>query len=444
MVQKRPFYAEEILEVSFKRPKKVGPSNQLVSFEKSVFPEDACHIPKTSDELPRGAVEFETSFPGGISVSSLATSGTSENVQSEPSVHPPFVPEYFSPECPTRTLVRYEDIYSILFEHPPHKLVSVGPNHQADVPVWDSGATSRPNASDAVGDENEERLIGTCIIPMPQMESSTYDNEEVGKGRTDCSCEDRGSVRCVRQHIVEAREELMKTIGHDKFEELGLSDMGEQVADKWSAEEEQLFREVVFNNPATLGKTFWNYLSIAFPLKTKKEIVSYYFNVFMLGRRAEQNRNDLLFIDTDDDEWQDGDGNGITAREEDEDYVTESPVYQDDACLANCHENDMQDNDEYGSDETCAVNETADFTERNIDDDSKYDPSEMPQFIGFPSLIQPQDHQTVWRERFDEEVQDDSYTSCDAGVASRESQMKTENGDHWHGNYNGECNSYSD
>lgn len=48
MVQKRPFDNEEMLEVSFKHPKQVEPSNQLVSFSESVFPEGACHIHKTS------------------------------------------------------------------------------------------------------------------------------------------------------------------------------------------------------------------------------------------------------------------------------------------------------------------------------------------------------------------------------------------------------------
>ena len=50
MVQTRPFDAEEILEVSFKHPKHAEPSNQLVSFSESVFPDDDCHthMPKTS------------------------------------------------------------------------------------------------------------------------------------------------------------------------------------------------------------------------------------------------------------------------------------------------------------------------------------------------------------------------------------------------------------
>lgn len=48
MVQKRPFDAEQIFEVSLKHPKQVEPSDQLISFPKSVFPEDAFQSLKTS------------------------------------------------------------------------------------------------------------------------------------------------------------------------------------------------------------------------------------------------------------------------------------------------------------------------------------------------------------------------------------------------------------
>ncbi|KAK7304674.1 hypothetical protein VNO77_42559 [Canavalia gladiata] len=474
MVQKRPFDAEEILEVSFKHPKHAEPSNQLVSLSESVFLNDDCHahMPKTSeggctqgseklgsesfDDGPRGAGDSETNFPViDIPDSSWATSGaTEEDLRSEPALHLALFPEYFSPERPVRPLTRYEDIYSILLEHSPRKLVSVGDNHQADVPAWDfSGASNRPNAYDAVSDsdftvrdedEAEKRLMGTCIIPMPQMELSS-DDGEVGKGRTDCNCEDRGSMRCVGQHIAEEREKLVKTLGQEKFTELGLTNMGEQVAEKWSAEDEQLFHEVVFNNPASLEKNFWSYLSIVFPSRTKMEIVSYYFNVFMLRKRAEQNRNDLLNIDSDNDDWQGSDSNEIAIHEEDEDSVAESPVCPDETCIANCHDNDMQDYDEPAADVTHAVNGTVDFTNRNIDDDSRYNLVEMHHSSGSPPLIQPQEDQPIWQDSCDEKIKDDSCTSSDMGVASQEeTKVKTENGDHWcGGNYNGVSNGYS-
>jgi hypothetical protein len=55
MVQKRPFDAEEMLEVSFKHPKHAGPSDYLPLSE-SVFPDDDCdtHLAKTSG----GSLDF--------------------------------------------------------------------------------------------------------------------------------------------------------------------------------------------------------------------------------------------------------------------------------------------------------------------------------------------------------------------------------------------------
>ncbi|KAI9088365.1 hypothetical protein K1719_029814 [Acacia pycnantha] len=465
MVQKRPFDAEEMLEVSFKHPKQAGLSNQLVSFSESVFPENSSQIPEKSEsgcrqvntegdnklasdifvEHPRGAGDIETSFPGSIYISSLAPS-TSEDVRSDMPVHFSLYPEYFSPEHPGRTLTRNNDIYFLLLEHPPRKLVPIGADHQADVPAWDlPGSTSRldtsSSSSSAVVDKSEERLMGTCIIPMPNMESSTCDSK-VGRGRTDCSCEDRGSVWCVRQHIVETREELAKTIEQDRFTDLGLRDMGEQVAEKWNVEDEQLFHEVVYNNPASLGKNFWNTFPIVFPSRTKKEIVSYYFNVFMLRKRAEQNRNDHLSVDSDNDEWQGSDENEIATLEEDEDSVAGSPVYQDDPGLGNCYENDLQDYDEYAQDETCETNGVVEFTEGDIYDDLKYDPEEMSRSSSSLQHIQPQD-KNICQETCDEEVLDESCTSSDPGVSSQEIKGKSENDDLRSNNLGGVNNGFS-
>ncbi|XP_028763514.1 uncharacterized protein LOC114721814 [Neltuma alba] len=459
MVQKRPFDAEEMLEVPFKHPKQAGPSNQLVSFSESVFPENSSQHLETSEsgcrqvnnegdeklasdifvEHPGGAGDIETSFPGSISVSSWAPS-TSEDVRSDIPVHFSFYPEYFSPERPVRALTRYEDIYSILLEHPPRKLVPIGADHQADVPAWvvpgsTSGLDTSSSSISVVGDKSEERWAGTCIIPMPNMELSTCDSK-VGRGRTDCSCEDRGSVRCVRQHIVEAREELAKTIELARFADLGLCDVGEQVAEKWNAEDEQLFHEVVFNYPASLGKNFWNTFPIAFPSRSRREIVSYYFNVFMLRKRAEQNRNDHLNVDSDNDEWQGSDDNEIATLGEDEDSVAESPFYQDDTGHSNCQENDLQDYDEYAQDETCDTSGVVDFTKRDISDDLKYDPEEMPRSNSSPQHVQSQD-KIICQERCEEEVLDGSCTSSELGVSSQEIKGKTENDDLCPDNLNG-------
>ena len=466
MVQKRPFDAEEMLEVSLKHPKHAGSSDLFLPLSESVFPEDDyyTHVPKTSeggyargggdfneklagetcDGLPRGTVNSEKSFPvTGVPASSWTTSCTIEkDHRLEQPIHFSLFPEYlsperpiyFSPERPIRTLTRYEDIYSILLEHPPRKPVAIGADHQADVPPWGFSGTTY---------EADKRLMGTCIIPMPQMELSSID-DEVGKGRDECNCKDSGSMRCVRQHIMEEREKILKTFGYEKFIELGFANMGEQVAEKWSPDDEHLFHKVVFNNPASLNKNFWDYLSLVFPSRSKKEIVSYYFNVFMLRKRAEQNWNHLG-ADSDNDEWQGSDDNEIASYDEDEDSLAEYHICRDDTCINNCNDNHMEDyDDEFAENETCVVSGIVDHTKKNIDNDSKSDPVDVHHSNG-SSLNQSQD-QPVLQDSCDETVKDDSidsYSSLDTGVASREVNVKSGNGDHWCSNFNGVSNGYS-
>lgn len=157
--------------------------------------------------------------------------------------------------------------------------------------------------SDHISDSFGAKRMANCIIPMPDPELSVYSSVKFGEGRQDCLCPDQGSFRCVRQHVKEARERLRETIGHEKFVKLGFYDMGEEVSRKWTEEEEQIFHEVVYSTPGLRGKNFWEDLSVVFLNRRKKEIVSYYFNVFMLRRRAVQNRSRFLDIDSDDDEW---------------------------------------------------------------------------------------------------------------------------------------------
>lgn len=50
MVQKRPYDDEEIFKISFKHPRQVEHSKQLISFSESVFSEDASGIPQNLGE----------------------------------------------------------------------------------------------------------------------------------------------------------------------------------------------------------------------------------------------------------------------------------------------------------------------------------------------------------------------------------------------------------
>ncbi|PWA85835.1 homeodomain-like protein [Artemisia annua] len=234
--------------------------------------------------------DVDCTLPGRLSTSSWASSTlTEEDVGLDASA------------------VQTPDAYSYLLEHSPLKQVPVGPEYQAEIPEWRGY------------DEDGIKFMGSCVIPIPQ-DLTLHDSDTVRSGRTDCYCNDPGSLECVQQHIQEARETLKAGVGHEKFAELGFSNMGEVVAEKWTEEDELLFHKVVNSNPVSLGKNFWNHLAAEFPSRTRQEIVSYYFNVFVLRRRAEQNRCDPMNADSDDDEWQGSDG----AEEEDEIHKLDS------------------------------------------------------------------------------------------------------------------------
>ncbi|KAE8730009.1 putative C2H2-like zinc finger protein [Hibiscus syriacus] len=164
---------------------------------------------------------------------------------------------------------REEDIYTGAQAVPPfspRKQVLLGPNHQANIPLLGRHIKKDIFVQNGASDTNdinyEEIMMGTCIIPMPDLDISANNSGNIGAGRTDCGCLDRGSFRCVQQHVMVARENPRKSLGHEKFARQGFYDMGEDVAHKWS-EDEEIFRE----------------------------------------KRAVQNRSSVLEIVSDDDEW---------------------------------------------------------------------------------------------------------------------------------------------
>ncbi|KAL5746759.1 hypothetical protein ACOSQ2_024056 [Xanthoceras sorbifolium] len=473
MVEKRPFDGDEIFEVSSKHPRQVEHSNQLFSSSELVFPEDDPHISHTSGEAAfiqsntgsdkklasgkfteQGSVgDVETSGPGCISNSSWPISSTSEeDSRSEAPIHVPYFSEYYNTERPSRTMAHCADIYSLLLDHPPRKLVPIGPNHQADIPAWSSQSSKKTSnhvgtseiivlgSENIVGDEDETLLMGYCVIPMPDLGPSSYNDYQVGKGRIDCLCEDGGSIRCVRQHIVEAREKLKEDIGLERFVELGFLDMGEIVADKWSDGEAQLFHKIVYSNPVSLGKNFWDILPIVFTSRSKKEIVSYYFNVFMLQRRAEQNRCYPVNIDSDNDEWQGSydSGDNETGMSDDDDSVVESPAYHDDAGYIQSQEN--YGFPVYEEDEDCKNNGNADLVcGMGITNISEASSGKLLNSSSSNLSSQLQEN-IQWDEKGDQEIQDESCTSSNTGLsqdaAPRRAQVKADKKDHWPSNFN--------
>ncbi|KAJ0247570.1 ELM2 domain protein [Hirschfeldia incana] len=382
---KRPLDDNKFHELPFKHSRQLGFNDKSMQFEEFIPPQAASQSPlATVDEggllKPQGGektFDEESSFvfPG------LDMDGcfdrVMEDCQGEDATQSPHSTEYFELGLvPPRTFAPFETFYSFLLDQPARKQVPIGPDHQAMIPEWEGSLNG-----------NLEPLgTGTCVIPMP-----AHMDGIVGKGREFCICHDMGSIRCVRQHVKEAREEVVKVLGFEKFRDLGFCDMGEEVAQRWSDEDALLFHQVVYSNPVTLGRNFWKHLEAAFFSRTKHEIVNYYFNVFVLRRRATQNRSMILEIDSDDDEWHGGYGGGPPLGtqyvEEEEDSVVESPLHQgaerfnekvhplhqeegeEDASISNSDEDDTRLCNEHKMDATnifCGCNE-----ERfNVEDDS--------------------------------------------------------------------------
>ncbi|XP_020591137.1 uncharacterized protein LOC110031995 isoform X2 [Phalaenopsis equestris] len=224
-----------------------------------------------------------------------------------------------------------EDLRSPLLENSHRKCIPIGPDHQADLPQWTPQDFQR-SGSQLVS--HAYHSAPSNVVPSPLV----TENIEVSADKCDCS--DEGSIRCVRQHVMKAREKLEGSLGK-KFIELGFSEMGEDVvAQRWTDEEENLFKMIVLSNSASLGRNFWTVLPHNFPSRSCKELVSYYFNVYVLRKRAVQNRIDPSNVDSDDDEWRESsDGEFETSEEEEE----EDSVVNDDAS----EELDFYDEDEY-------------------------------------------------------------------------------------------------
>ncbi|XP_020219574.1 AT-rich interactive domain-containing protein 1 [Cajanus cajan] len=171
--------------------------------------------------------------------------------------------------------------------------VPVGPKHQAEVPKWTDMTY-----------ESDSKWLGTQIWPLEEVNSKLLvaERDPIGKGRQDsCGCQVQGSVECVRFHIVKQKSKVKLELG-DAFFRWDFHKAGEEVRGSWTEQEEKKFKDVVKSNPASLDKCFWDHLFKTFPTKSREDLVSYYFNVFLLQRRAYQNRYTPDNIDSDDDE----------------------------------------------------------------------------------------------------------------------------------------------
>lgn len=195
----------------------------------------------------------------------------------------------------------------------PRKRVPLGPGFQAELPPKRLLADSCRSDCEL----DSLRWLGECVWPMQEDDTVLEANHH----HHECLCKFQDSLECVRLHIQEKREALKTELG-GAFSTWGFDEMGEIVAEKWSREEQSAFQELVRRNP----ESFWHDLFEYFPTKCMTDFVSYYFNVFVLRRRAIQNRVNPDNIDSDDDEMvldSDGDSMVESSEEGGEDAASE-------------------------------------------------------------------------------------------------------------------------
>lgn len=170
-------------------------------------------------------------------------------------------------------------------DDPLQKQVHVDSQLQAEVPEW-TGVVS----------ESDSKWLGTCVWRLKHAKhNGSVETDPIGRGRPDlCKCRFPGSVECVRFHIAEKRMKLKLELGA-MFYYWRFDHMGEEVSLQWTNAEEQRFKNMVRSN---LSANAFKY----FPGKTRKNLVSYYFNVFLIQRRRYQNHVTPKNLDSDDDE----------------------------------------------------------------------------------------------------------------------------------------------
>ncbi len=201
-------------------------------------------------------------------------------------------------------------------DHQPRtKRVPVGSDFQAFVKPWSSQdkkhcAGKRGQAKIGRDDETQSsdeessdssRWLGSRVWP-PSGSEQMVNKSRDGRGREPtCLCPRPGSLECVRLHVETGRQHLKGELGQ-AFQLWGFDQVGEGVAINWTRKEEKMFKALVRLNPPSLNKNFWDEIPNAFPGRSTSDLVSYYFNVFVLRRRAIQNRRRGEKIDSDDDE----------------------------------------------------------------------------------------------------------------------------------------------
>lgn len=168
---------------------------------------------------------------------------------------------------------------------------------------WRSSFKAEVQEWTGVNSESDPKWLGTRVWPLEKVEQRyLIERDPIGKGRQDhCGCEVPASIECVRFHVAQKRLRVKEELGL-AYDEWKFHKMGDEVKLFWTEEEERKFKTILNSNRPTLQRCCWDQNFKSFPTRSRADLVSYYFNVFLLERRGYQNRFTPNIIDSDDEE----------------------------------------------------------------------------------------------------------------------------------------------
>lgn len=176
-------------------------------------------------------------------------------------------------------------LLNFIGDHLERKAIPVGPRFQTDVPEWDDTVDKSILIRSYNSDPDNLKWLGSQVWPVENGNVKPA-GRIIGKGRhNSCSCASRGSAYCIKRHVLEERQRLQRDLG-PAFSSWKFDEMGEQVSESWSLKEKKSFESLMKKKPLSDGNAFWKRALKCLPRKSKKDVVNFYFNVYIQQRMS--------------------------------------------------------------------------------------------------------------------------------------------------------------
>ncbi|XP_074578659.1 uncharacterized protein LOC141835131 [Curcuma longa] len=167
------------------------------------------------------------------------------------------------------------------------KRIGLGSNFQADVPDW-TCPPSETSISSYKEDPDANKWVGFLIWPAQGNDRKEFDEKMQNRETNFCACPSPGSIVCIRSHVSEARLKLKVELGQTFFD-WGFDCMGEEVSESWTVEEQAWF-DALKRQENESGNSIWQAIPTYFSSKSRRNLINYYFNVYLLRQMSIDSR----------------------------------------------------------------------------------------------------------------------------------------------------------